>query len=412
MATQERNKLTRAKIDAAKPGERPYKLFDGAGLFLLVEPNGRRHWRLKFRWQGKERLLALGHYPEVSLKEARQGRDEARRQLAQGINPVEARKAQRIVQDDTFQALALEWLEQQRYALAEETRRLAHRRLERLAFPAIGKCPIAELESREVLRLLRRIEAQGKHETAHRVRQRISQVCRYAIRTGRAERDPTAELKGALVTRPAKSHAAITNPRDAGALMRAIAGYEGQPTTWAALHLLALTFLRPGELRKASWEEMDFEAATWRVPAERMKMRREHIVPLAPQAVGHLQELYSLTGNRPYVFESTRRGRPLSENTVTAALRAMGYSGGSPRCSGPACRWPSVSMPRSMRPPEPRAAPSLGQSGRRSEAGRGTPSTSRAWWSSATRRHLDGSEAEPVTAEQAKRARQRLAELE
>ena len=327
MATQERNKLTRAKIDAAKPGEKSYKLFDGAGLFLLVQPNGRRHWRLKFRWQRKERLLALGPYPEVSLKEARQGRDEAHRQLAQGINPVEARKAQRMTQGETFQALALEWLEQQRHSLSEETRRIARRRLERFAFPAIGKRPIAEIEPPEVLRLLRRIEAQGKHETAHRVRQRIGQVFRYAIATHRAERDPTADLQGALATRPAKSHAAITNPRDAGALLRAMASYEGQPTTWAALHLLALTFLRPGELRKASWEEIDFEAATWRIPAERMKMRREHIVPLAPQAVGHLRELHSLTGGRPYVFESTRRGRPLSENTVTAALRAMGYSG-------------------------------------------------------------------------------------
>ncbi len=327
MATQERNRLTRAKIDAAKPGEKPYKLYDGDNLFLLVQPNGRRHWRYKFRWQRKERLLALGPYPEVSLKEARQGRDEARRQLAQGINPVEARKAQRTTQSETFQALALEWLERQQHALTEETRRLARRRLERFAFPAIGSRPIAEIEPREVLRLLRRIEAQGKHETAHRVRQRIGQIFRFAVATDRAERDPTADLQGALATRPTKSHAAITNPHDAGALLRAMAGYAGQPTTWAALHLLALTFLRPGELRKASWEEIDLEAATWRVPAERMKMRREHIVPLAPQAVGHLRELYSLTGNRPYVFESTRPGRPLSENTVTSALRAMGYSG-------------------------------------------------------------------------------------
>lgn len=330
MASQGRNKLTQAKIQAAKPGEKPYKLFDGGGLFLLVQPNGGRYWRLKYRWQGKEQVLAIGVYPTVTLKDAREARDAAHRQLAKGISPGHAKKAERAAQEVTFQVVAEEWLKRQEPALKAATLRLAQERLERWVYPRLGNRPVSEIEPPEVLQLLRRIEAQGKFETAHRVRQRISQVFRYAIATERAQRDPTADLKGALTTKPTQHWAAITEPREAGALLRALDGFHGQMSTWYALQLLALTFLRPGELRWGRWDEVDFEAAIWRIPSERMKGGRkggpDHSVPLAPQALEHLRRLYELTGDRPFMFEGIRRGRPLSENTMNAALRTMGYS--------------------------------------------------------------------------------------
>lgn len=330
VARQERNKLTHAKIQAAKPSDKPYKLTDGGGLFLLVHPNGGRYWRLKYRWQRREQTLSIGVYPHVTLKAAREARDDAHRQIASGVSPGQAKRAQQEAQAETFQGVAAEWLEQQRSSLKADTLQLARARLEKWAYPHIGTRPIAEIEPPEVLRLLRRIEAQGRLDTAHRVRQRISQIFRYAIITHRAERDPTADLKGALATRPAMHHAAITDRREVGALLRAIDSYQGQPATRYALQLMALTFLRPGELRAGSWQEVDFKSATWRIPAERMKGGRrggvDHNVPLAPQALKYLQELYAITGDRPFMFEATRRERPLSENTLRVALRTMGYT--------------------------------------------------------------------------------------
>lgn len=325
MRTQ--NKLSAKAVEAAKFEGKPRKLFDGNGLFLHVQAGG-RYWRLKYRHNGAEKLLALGVYPAVSLAAARVRRDEARAQLADGINPVEQRRAEKTARGtDTFEAVAREWLENQTKVLAAGTLRLTRRRFETWAFPIIGAQPMRALEPPELLRLLRRIEAKGKHETASRVRQRIGQVFRYAIATGRADRDPTADLKGALMPAATQHRAAITTPVEFGALLRAIDGYSGQPASRAALQLAPLTFVRPGELRMARWPEIDLEAAIWRIPSVRMKMKREHIVPLSRQAVAILRELHPVTSHRPYVFESVRPGRPLSENTMNTALRTMGYSG-------------------------------------------------------------------------------------
>lgn len=321
------NKLTAKAVAAEKFEGRPRKLFDGGGLYLHLQASG-RYWRLKYRFNGKDQLLALGVYPQVSLAAARARRDEARALLADGINPAAQRKAEKASSGtDTFEAVAREWLENQSKVLAPETLRLTRRRFETWVFPIIGAQPMRSLEPPELLRLLRRIEAQGKHETASRVRQRIGQVFRYAIVTGRADRDPTADLKGALMPAATQHRAAITTPAEFGALLRAIDGYSGQPATRAALALAPLTFVRPGELRAARWPEIDLDAAIWRIPSVRMKMKREHIVPLSRQAVAILRELHPITGNRPFVFESVRPGRPLSENTLNAALRTLGYAG-------------------------------------------------------------------------------------
>lgn len=325
MRTQ--NKLSAKAVEAARFEGKPRKLFDGNGLFLHVQAGG-RYWRLKYRFGGAEKLLALGVYPHVSLAAARVRRDEARAQLADGINPTAQRRAMKdSFGKDTFEAVAREWLENQTKVLAAGTLRLTRRRFETWAFPIIGAQPMRALEPPELLRLLRRIEAKGKHETASRVRQRIGQVFRYAIATGRADRDPTADLKGALMPAATQHRAAITTPAEFGALLRAIDGYSGQPASRAALRLAPLTFVRPGELRMARWPEIDLEAAIWRIPSTRMKMKREHIVPLSRQAVAILRELHPVTSHRPFVFESVRPGRPLSENTMNTALRTMGYSG-------------------------------------------------------------------------------------
>ena len=320
------NKLTATQVEAAKPAARPYKLFDGGGLFLHVTPKG-KYWRMKYRWGGKEKLMALGTLADVSLKKAREKRQTAREQIADGIDPMAARRAEKAARKstDTLETIADEWLAKQT-RLSADTIDLTRSRLRNWVFPHIGKTPVDQLEPPEVLKVLRRIESAGRHETAHRMRQRIGQVCRYAIATGRASRDPTADLKGALSPSPTRNRAAITDPTEAAKLMQAIARYEGQPSTSAALQLIALTFVRPGELRLSDWSEFDLDGATWRVPAGRMKMKREHIVPLSAQAVTVLRDLHPITGHRPYVFEGARRGRPISDNTMNVALRTMGYT--------------------------------------------------------------------------------------
>jgi len=322
-----KDKLSAAQVKAARYEGKAHKLFDGGGLFLHVQASG-KYWRLKYRWQGYERLLSLGVYPTVSLAKARDRRDEVRRQIDEGIEPSARRQAEKAAKNrtDTFEAIAREWLAKQ-HNLAEGTRDLTRRRWERWVFPHIGPTPVDRLEPPDVLRVLRRIESAGKHETARRMRQRIGQVCRYAIATGRADRDPTPDLKDALAPFTTRHRAAITDPSEAGALLRAIDGYEGQPATRAALLVLSLTFVRPGELRKAEWPEFDLDTGHWRIPGERMKMGRDHIVPLSDQALSVLQALEPITGHRPYVFEANRPGRPLSENTFNAALRTLGYSG-------------------------------------------------------------------------------------
>jgi integrase len=323
--------LTDIAIRSAKTRGKPYRIADEKGMYLEVMPTGAKYWRMKFRFAGKEKRLALGVYPEVSLAAARGKRDEARKLLATGTDPCFARKANKTTGTDnaanSFEALAREWIA--KYTpiwVASHTDRIV-RRLERDIFPWIGGRPIAEVTSPELLSVLRRIENRGALETAHRAHQNCGQIFRYAIATGRATRDPGYDLKGALPPVKEKHHASITEPKAIGELLRAIDGYEGSFVTKCALRLAPLVFVRPGELRKAEWSEFNLDAAEWRIPAARMKMREQHIVPLSSQAVGVLRELQALTGNGIYVFPGERtKKRPMSENTVNAALRRLGYT--------------------------------------------------------------------------------------
>ena len=319
--------LTALAIKNAKRG----KHFDGGGLFLHVQ-SGSRYWRLKYRYAGKEKLLALGVFPEVSLAEARRRRADARDLLRDGLDPSAERKLGRLnavlSSINTFGAIASEWLEKQKPSMAAITYDKAKWQLSMVS--AMDSHPITEITAREVYALLKPMEAAGTLDTAHRVKQRVGQVFRYAIAHGKAERDPVADLRGALAPTVTTSRAAITDPTKVGELLRAIEGYEGQPATHAALRLAPLLFVRPGELRHAEWPEINLDAAIWRIPAGKMKMREGHIVPLAPQAVAILRDLYQLTSARAYVFPSLRTpSRPMSENTVNAALRRMGYDKGT-----------------------------------------------------------------------------------
>jgi integrase len=320
--------LSESQIRAAKPADKAYKLYDERGLYLKVETSGSRLWRFKYRLGGKERLLALGAYPDVPLKRAREKRDEARRLLADGVDPSAHRQEAKAAEAVTFAGVAAEWLDLHRKRFAPATFEKAAWTFNDLVNPFIGSRPIASITAPELLAVVRRLEKRGKHETAHRTKQRCGQVFRYAIATGRATRDVSADLRGALAPVVTKNHAAIVEPRRIGGLLRAIDSYVGHPPTQAALKLAPLVFLRPGELRKAEWSEIDLEGAEWRIPASRMKMREQHIVPLAKQAIAIVRELHTVTGRGRYVFPSPRSAdRPMSENAVTAALRRMGYSG-------------------------------------------------------------------------------------
>jgi integrase len=320
--------LTETTVKAAKPAAKPYKRFDDRGLYLLVTPEGGRWWRLKYRYAGRERGISLGTYPDVSLKAARDRRDAARRLVAAGIDPSAQRKSEKLARALTFEALAREWLELKKSALATLTHRKRAQRFEDHVFPYLGSRPIGAITPADLLAVLRRVEARGKHETAHRLRSESGQIFRYAIATGRAERDVTADLRGALAPVVVRNHAAITEPARIGELLRAIEGYRGQPATECALKLLPLVFVRPGELRGAEWSELDLDAAEWRIPAARMKMREPHLVPLSRQAVALLRDLEPITGAGRYLFPSLRTAeRPISSNTLNAALRRLGYSG-------------------------------------------------------------------------------------
>lgn len=323
--------LSDTAIRKAKPADKPLRLFDGGGLYLEVSPAGGKLWRLKYRFGGKEKRLALGAYPDTSLADARDRRDDARKLLANGADPGEVKKAAKaetakaaIIAADTFEAVALAWLARQEGA--EVTLRKSRWILETCLFPEIGSAPIAEVTPRALLEALRKVEATGKLETAKRARIKAGQVFRWAILEGKAEADPTASLRGALKAPKNKHHAAITDPARIGELLRAIDGFTGQPVTLAALKLAPLVFVRPGELRHAEWAEFDLGDAMWRIPGERMKMRAAHIVPLSAQAVAILRELQPFTGEGRYVFPGLRTiNRPMSENTVNAALRRLGY---------------------------------------------------------------------------------------
>src|SRR6266404_86412 len=323
------NKLTQVALRAAMPRDKPYKLGDGDGLYLLINPNGSRWWRLKYHFEAREKLLSLGVYPHVTLQHARSLRDEAKRAMVNGVDPSVKKQIEKSAHSNTFEAIAREWLTLQEQKLAPATFAKAVWTFGTLVFPYIGSRPIAKLGPVDVLKVLRRIEERGIHETAHRTRQRCAQVFRYAVQTGRAERDVTADLRGALAPVVSEHHSTITEPARIGELLRAIDGYNGQAVTAYALKLSPLVFVRPGELRHAEWTEFDLDGhePLWRIPGEKMKMGEQHIVPLAKQALLLLRELKGLTGRGRYVFPSLRSGsRPMSDNTVNAALRRLGYT--------------------------------------------------------------------------------------
>ena len=321
--------LTDVKIAKTKPQKKPKTLFDGDGLYLLITPTGGKLWRFKYRFGGKGQLLALGAYPAVSLADARERRASARKQLANDIDPASVKKAQKQAkteETETFEIVAREW-----HAKFTPTWAVSHAdttisRMERDLFPWIGKRPISGIKAPELLGALRRVESRGALESARRVKIIAGQVFRYAVATGRAERDPSADLKGALPKPREKHHAAITDPKEVAPLLRALEGYKGSFVVKCALRLAPLVFVRPGELRQAEWTEIDLGESVWNIPAHKMKMKEPHLVPLSSQAVSILTELKELTGASRYVFPSGRSFvRPMSENAILAALRRMGY---------------------------------------------------------------------------------------
>ena len=319
--------LTEVAIRAARAAQRTYKVSDEKGLYLLVKPNGARLWRYKYRYAGIEKLLAIGRYPDVSLREARDRRDDARKLVANHVDPSLKKRIGREGRANTFAAVGEEWLETKRVSLSASTWQRDRDQLVKIVGPYLGKRPIAEIEAPELLAVLKRLEKKGLHDTAHRVRAVCGRVFRYAIATGRASRDISGDLKGALAAKGTQSYAAITDPARVGQLMRAIEDYDGQATTHAALKLAPYVFVRPGELRAAEWSEFDLDRSEWRIPAERMKMGETHIVPLARQVLEILGEVHKRTGEGRFVFPAIgKRERPLSENTLNAALRRLGYA--------------------------------------------------------------------------------------
>lgn len=325
-------KLTDTKLRGAKPRQKPYKLADAGGLYIEVFPNGSKLWRLKYRrLGGAETRVSLGPYPAIPLTEARAKREELKAQRREGIDPATERKLEKArrleAAGNSFEAVAREWLDKFAAKRTKEHTDRMLRRFERDIFPVIGRRPIAEVKAQELLLALRRIEARGAVETAHRARGDSGAVFRYAVATGRAERDICADLRGALGTAKKRHFAAITDPAEVGALLRAIEAYKGTAEVRAALQLAPLLFVRPGELRGAEWAEFDLDRAEWNIPADKMKMGEPHLVPLSEQAVMILRDLQALTGRSRYVFPSARsQHRPMSEVAVLAALRRMGYT--------------------------------------------------------------------------------------
>jgi integrase len=321
--------LNDTRVRTAKPCERPIKLSDSGGLYLLIQPHGSKLWRLAYRFGGKQKSLALGVYPMITLKHAREKRDEAKRLLAANIDPSTQRRLEKLTAStgNTFRAVAQEVLMKlEREGRAGAT--LAKKRwLLEFAYPAIGDRPIAEITAPELLSVLRKAEAGGRFETARRLRSTCGMVFRYAIATGRGERDPSVDLRGALTAPKVTHRPAIVDPADIGALLRAVEDYDGLPLTKAALKLAPLVFVRPGELRRAEWAEFDLERAEWRIPAAKMKMRRPHRIPLSKQALAIIHDLQPFSGGGQWLFPSVRStSRPMSENTLNAALRRLGYS--------------------------------------------------------------------------------------
>ena len=322
--------LTDVAIRSSKPTNALQKLSDGEGLQLWIQPSGSKLWRMAYRFDGKQKSLAFGTYPELGLSDARKKRDEAKALLVSGIDPSQQKRLDKITKAisnaTTFKVIAEEFLDKQaREGRANRT--LAKNRwLLEFTYPLLGARPIADIKAQEVLAVLKRLEARGTLETARRVRANAGAVFRYAIATGRAENDPTIALKGAIIAPKVTHRAAITDAVAFGGLLRAIEAFDGQPTTKAALRLLPLVFTRPSELRLAQWDEFDLDKAIWIIPAKRTKMRREHQVPLAHQALAILKDLHPITGQGALVFPGIRTAqRPISENTLNAAMRRMGY---------------------------------------------------------------------------------------
>lgn len=322
--------LTDTAIRKAKPGLKPIKLSDGQGMYLLITPANVRKWQFDYTRPGSKsrNTISFGVYPDKTLAEARQDRADARNQIANGIDPSENRKAVRAFQDEcaanSFQVVANEWLTKQDWVPDYQKKILAW--MANDVFPFIGKAPVSSLTAQDFLKVARRIEERGAFESAHRIMQNCSQVMRYATATGRANGNPVEHLKGALAPAPEKHHAAITDPEELGGVLRAMYAYQGSAVTRAALRLAPMLFVRPGELRKAEWAEIDFDRAEWCIPAEKMKMKQALIVPLSSHALEVFKELKPLTGHGKYVFPGGRdKDRPMSENAVTAALRSMGF---------------------------------------------------------------------------------------
>ena len=322
--------LSAAAVQRAKGREKPYKLTDSAGLYLLVNADGRRYWRFNYRFAGKQKTLAFGVYPDVGLGDAREKRDAARKLIAAGKDPAAVRKEDereaQVRESETFRAISGEWMERLEKQGRSESTLKKMRWLLDFATPSLGDRPIAAITAPELLQVLREVEVRGRYETAVRLRSTFGTIFRYAIATGRAQRDIAFDLRGALVTPKTTHRAAIVEPKAVGALLRAIEGYDGQPVVREALRLAPHVFTRPGELRLAEWGEFDFEEKVWTIPAAKTKMRRPHRVPLSRQALSILEELQNISGKGVPLFPSVlSAARPISDNTLNAALRRLGY---------------------------------------------------------------------------------------
>lgn len=321
--------LTNLKAKQATAQDKAYKLSDSKGLYLYITPKAQKYWRMDYRFGGKRKTLALGVYPETTLADARRKCEDARKQIQNDVDPSDLKRAKKIAktqsQKNSFKALAIEWFEQKKSHWSESHTERVERILNKEIFPVIGNRPIGEITAPELLACLRRPESRGVLETAKRAKQISGQVYRYAVAAGKAEHDPSADLKDALAT-PIKSHfAAITNPKEVGKLLITLDDYQGTPEVATALKLAPLLFCRPKELRHMEWSEIEWDKQEWHIPAEKMKTKADHIVPLCKQAIEALQSLYQLTGNRQYVFPSARSPkRPMSDNAVLSALRRLG----------------------------------------------------------------------------------------
>lgn len=324
-------KLTATGVKQAKPEDKAIKLTDGGGMYLLINPNGSKYWRYNYRFAGKRKTLAIGTYPEVSLADARKRHLAARESLANSIDPCEVKKIDKLTRHiaaaESFEAIGREWFQQNMEGKSDSYHDRTLRILEKDLYPYLGTRPIAHITAPELLAVLRRIENRGAVDIAHRAKQTSGLIFRYAIATGRAERDPSRDITGALKNKRKTHHAAITDPKEVGKLMAAIDSYTGTLVVMTALKLSPLLFQRPGEIRHMEWSEINWEQRRWEIPAEKMKMRVDHIVPLCQQALDLLTELQRLTGRGKYVFPSARgASRPLSENGVRTALRTIGYA--------------------------------------------------------------------------------------